>query len=46
MCRDDLHCHAGIPQPGLCRLLCKVAVRIVHSAQDGGSGLGFVWKMM
>lgn len=44
MCGDGLHCHAGMPQPGLYQLLCKVAIHILQSAWNGGSGVGFVWK--
>lgn len=42
--RVGLHCHAGIPQPGLYQLLCKVAIHIVQSAKNGGSAFGTVWK--
>lgn len=42
MCEDDPHCHAGIPQPGLCVLLCKVAIHILLSAWNEAPGLGFV----
>lgn len=42
MCKDSLHCHAGILQPALYQLLCKMVIHIVQPAWNGG--LAFVWK--
>ncbi len=38
MCGNGRHCHAGIPQLGLYLLLCKVAIHILQSAWNEGSG--------
>lgn len=43
MCEDSLHCYAGIPQPALYQLLCKVVIHFVQPAWNRGLALVRKW---